>query len=229
MAFFNEFPHTRTYDSDLAWLIKRMKEVLARLDEAIEAVNSIPQKILDALNELINNGSIESLIEAAVAGDIYTSKFTGDINDTDGVAIAKDLRAQVYLQKKSGTLSIEFTAKYANTGIGRGSFLKGSTLDGFYAWIESLIGLENYLDFGYDKNTVITNFASFCQICTDPTESNLGKQPRQYFTMGTNSVRGYGLYGYTGGLIPSGTTNGSTAPYVYRLTIPFVVKPKVTP
>ena len=188
MAFFNEFPHTRTYDSDLAWLIKRMKEVLARLDEAIEAVNSIPQKILDALNELINNGSIESLIEAAVAGDIYTSKFTGDINDTDGVAIAKDLRAQVYLQKKSGTLSIEFTAKYANTGIGRGSFLKGSTLDGFYAWIESLIGLENYLDFGYDKNTVITNFASFCQICTDPTESNLGKQPRQYFTMGIPSV-----------------------------------------
>lgn len=229
MAFFNEFPHTRTYDSDLAWLIKRMKEVLARLDEAIEAVNSIPQKILDALNELINNGAIEDLIEAAVAGDIYTSKFTGDITDTDGVAIAKDLKAQVYLQKKSGTLSIEFNAKYANTAVGRGSFLKGATLDSFYEWIQSLIGDDNYLYFGYDKNTVITDFASFCHICTDPTDSNLGKFPRQYYTLGTNSIRGYGLYGYTSGNVPSGASVGSTAPYVYRLTIPFVVKPKATP
>ena len=27
MSFFFEFPHTRTYDSDLGWLIKTMKEL----------------------------------------------------------------------------------------------------------------------------------------------------------------------------------------------------------
>lgn len=229
MAFFNEFPHTRTYDSDLAWLIKRMKETLSRLDEAIAAVNSIPDKILEALNELINNGSIESLIEAAVAGDIHTATFSGDISDGDGNAIAKDIKAQLYLQKKSGTLSIEFTAKYATTGYGRGSFLSGAVLDSFYEWVQSIIGTENYLYFGYDKNTVLTDFAGFCQICTDPTETNLARIPRQYFTMGTNAIRGYGLYGYTAGTIPTGTTTGTSAPYVYRLTIPFVVKALSTP
>ena len=229
MAFFNEFPHTRTYDSDLAWLIKRMKETLARLDEAIAAVNSIPDKILEALNELINNGSIEDLIETAVAGEIYTETFTGDISDSDNVAIARDIKAQLYLQKKSGNLSIEFGAKYATTAYGRGSFLRGAALDSFYAWVQSIIGDDNYLYFGYDKNTVITDFASFCQICTDPTATTLARAPQQYFTMGTNSVIGYGLYGYTVGAIPTGTTSGTNAPYIYRLTIPFVVKPKVTP
>ena len=34
MSFF-EFPHTRTYDTDLGWLIKHIKTV----DEAIEALN----------------------------------------------------------------------------------------------------------------------------------------------------------------------------------------------
>lgn len=35
MGFFNEFPHTRTYDNDLGWLIKTVKDH----DEAITALN----------------------------------------------------------------------------------------------------------------------------------------------------------------------------------------------
>ena len=47
MAFFNEFPHTRTYDSDLAWLIERMKEILGRMDTL--------ENRMAALEELVNN------------------------------------------------------------------------------------------------------------------------------------------------------------------------------
>lgn len=39
MAFFNEFPHTRTYDNDLGWLIKNVKsydDVIASLNTWIE-------------------------------------------------------------------------------------------------------------------------------------------------------------------------------------------------
>lgn len=32
MAFFNEFPHARTYDDDLGWLIANMKKVIAKVD-----------------------------------------------------------------------------------------------------------------------------------------------------------------------------------------------------
>lgn len=35
MAFFNEFPHTRTYDKDLGWLIKTVKSY----DDTITALN----------------------------------------------------------------------------------------------------------------------------------------------------------------------------------------------
>ena len=35
MGFFNEFPHTRTYDNDLGWIIKRVRSY----DSTIEALN----------------------------------------------------------------------------------------------------------------------------------------------------------------------------------------------
>lgn len=36
MAFFNEFPHTRTYDSDLGWLIKEVKEWAEKYEDLVE-------------------------------------------------------------------------------------------------------------------------------------------------------------------------------------------------
>ena len=75
MAFFNEFPHTRTYDSDLAWLIKRMKEVLSRMDsvearmQALEDLvrdfintANIPELIKQTLQELIDNGTFYTIM-----------------------------------------------------------------------------------------------------------------------------------------------------------------------
>lgn len=79
MAFFNEFPHTRTYDSDLAWLIRRMKEVLSRMDTLenrmkaleelvdnfIESLN-IDEEIKKALRQMILDGAFNQIIEEMV-------------------------------------------------------------------------------------------------------------------------------------------------------------------
>lgn len=60
MAYFNEFPHTRTYDSDLGWLIENVKKL-------IECCNTV-QDAIEALNKFmddINNGNFpESVINA---------------------------------------------------------------------------------------------------------------------------------------------------------------------
>lgn len=40
MAFFNEFPYARTYDSDLGWIIRRIQEVAQIVDEYV-SMNSI--------------------------------------------------------------------------------------------------------------------------------------------------------------------------------------------
>lgn len=52
MAFFNEFPHTRTYDSDLAWLIRRMKEILARMDTLEERMKALEELVDNFINSL---------------------------------------------------------------------------------------------------------------------------------------------------------------------------------
>lgn len=41
MAYFNEFPHTRTYDSDLGWLIKEVKDLYDDYSELIEFKDNI--------------------------------------------------------------------------------------------------------------------------------------------------------------------------------------------
>lgn len=59
MAFF-EFPHTRTYDSDLGWLIKRVNsydEVIAALNEWIET-NTPRIDDLEAFQEALESGDL---------------------------------------------------------------------------------------------------------------------------------------------------------------------------
>lgn len=55
MAFFKEFPFTRYYDTDLAWLIKRMRELWERFDEldkAIEEMHQLKNEILELMTRL---------------------------------------------------------------------------------------------------------------------------------------------------------------------------------
>lgn len=59
MAFF-EFPHTRTYDSDLAWLIKAYKILTGK-------VNNIEQTIDDTINEALQGEELKQLITQMLA------------------------------------------------------------------------------------------------------------------------------------------------------------------
>lgn len=67
MSFF-EFPHTRTYDSDLGWLIKCCKSV----NEAIDALNQwkdeVNPKIEDILKiwTLLESGQLPPAIQDAI-------------------------------------------------------------------------------------------------------------------------------------------------------------------
>lgn len=49
MAFFNEFPHTRTYDSDLGWLIDSVKKLI----KCCEDVTDWKENFQDAYNDLM--------------------------------------------------------------------------------------------------------------------------------------------------------------------------------
>lgn len=59
MAFF-EFPHTRTYDSDLAWLIRAYKILTGK-------VNNIEQTIEDTINEALQGEELKQLITQLIA------------------------------------------------------------------------------------------------------------------------------------------------------------------
>lgn len=89
MSFFYEFPHTHTYDTDLAWLIKRMREVLARMDTVEEKMAAleklvtdfvneanIPQLIKDALQDLVDRGEMDYIIATVLSYD--SGYITGD-------------------------------------------------------------------------------------------------------------------------------------------------------
>lgn len=51
MSFF-EFPHTRTYDSDLGWLIKEMEKLINNYNELVEFMNQHKIEYQEALKEL---------------------------------------------------------------------------------------------------------------------------------------------------------------------------------
>ena len=102
MAFFNEFPHTRTYDSDLAWLIERMKEVLARMDsvearmQALEELVAnfidtldIDEKIKEYLREMLSSGEFLPILIAAI--DDYTPQ----VYDARGLVMSTALGLNV--------------------------------------------------------------------------------------------------------------------------------------
>lgn len=71
MAFFNEFPHTRTYDSDLAWLIRRMKEILARMDSLEERMAALEQLVADFINSLDIEQAIKDALLEMVAQGVF--------------------------------------------------------------------------------------------------------------------------------------------------------------
>lgn len=71
MAFFNEFPFTRTYDSDLGWLIRRIQEVAQIVDEYV-SLNSI--QFADPINWNITSQYPRLTIVLDNQGNAYISR-----------------------------------------------------------------------------------------------------------------------------------------------------------
>ena len=81
MAFFNEFPHTRTYDSDLAWLIKRMKEVLARMDSVEARMKALEDLVRDFIASLDIDQAIRDALEQMIAEGVFNELLTQLFNE----------------------------------------------------------------------------------------------------------------------------------------------------
>lgn len=71
MAFFNEFPHTRTYDSDLGWLIWAMKKLISDWDN-FSNLNSI--KFADPILWTIDRNYEPAMIVLDDDGNGYISR-----------------------------------------------------------------------------------------------------------------------------------------------------------
>lgn len=81
MAFFNEFPHTRTYDSDLAWLIKRMKEVLARMDSVEARMKALEDLVADFIASLDIEQAIKDALQQMIAEGVFDDLLTNLFNN----------------------------------------------------------------------------------------------------------------------------------------------------
>ena len=87
MSFF-EFPHTRTYDSDLGWLIKEMQEVMETVDlqnAKIEAVEQLANDLKDFVNNYFDNldvqTEINNKIDQMVANGTFLSIISPSVNN----------------------------------------------------------------------------------------------------------------------------------------------------
>lgn len=89
MAFF-EFPHTRTYDSDLGWLLKEYKTLKAEYDVLTDCCEDVEDRLaaLESLyNQIMSGNFPESIRNAFVSwmrenaldliGELATSVFFG--------------------------------------------------------------------------------------------------------------------------------------------------------
>ena len=63
MSYVTDFPHTRTYDSDLGFLIKEFKELLEKYGIVEDTLNSI----LGIINTVV----VEEINKALAEGKVY--------------------------------------------------------------------------------------------------------------------------------------------------------------
>ena len=66
MAFF-EFPHTRTYDSDLGWLIKNYESLKKEYDTLVDCCGDVQERLLalESLYDQIMSGNFPETIRNA--------------------------------------------------------------------------------------------------------------------------------------------------------------------
>lgn len=152
MAFFNEFPHTRTYDSDLGWIIVKIKELLVKwgnLEKAWEEFqknfdSELDQTVKDQLTEWLNDGTLASIISQLISELPY-------INIKDYGAVGNGI--------KDDSDAIQAAIKYAESvGCGCIFFPRGRYLisNGFTCTVSIRL-----LGEGIGESLIIANSSNF--------------------------------------------------------------------
>lgn len=147
MAFFNEFPHTRTYDSDLAWLIQRMKEVLARMDSVEERMAALEQLVADFIANLNIEQAIKDaliiMVEEGVFNDLLTQLFSDYSQTINNRLDAQDLAIQnavTNLTQRVDALANSLANYYTKTEIDNKLAGLGQLIDNLDATIVNTAG-----------------------------------------------------------------------------------------
>ena len=96
MAYYNEFPHTRNYDSDLGFLIRRYKELIEKVDGLSEEILRQRKDYTDA--QLANyQRQINALINQIEAD--FTA-FVSTVNNTMDIMRREIAASQTYIDAK---------------------------------------------------------------------------------------------------------------------------------
>lgn len=88
MAFFNEFPHTRTYDSDLGWIIKEIAKLLIEFGNIQDAWKEFIEKFNDKLSDTVIKQLTEWLNDGTLANMLlFTFLKVGHLGSEEGLLV----------------------------------------------------------------------------------------------------------------------------------------------
>ena len=88
MACFNEFPHTRTYDSDLGWIIKEIAKLVIEFGNIQDAWKEFIEKFNDKLSETVIKQLTEWLEDGTLANMLlFTFLKVGHLGSEEGLLV----------------------------------------------------------------------------------------------------------------------------------------------
>lgn len=127
MAFFNEFPFTRTYDSDLGWIIKKIGELLECCDQmqtwkteheaAYQELKTLHDNIMagrfpDTINDAFNNWMRDNA--ADIVGEMVKMVFFGITDDGYFVAYIPDSWNDIIFATTGYDINIDIMPEYGH-------------------------------------------------------------------------------------------------------------------
>lgn len=110
MSYFNEFPHTRTYDSDLGWLISKVTEISTEVKSFVEFQKTIQQGF-DELSEKVN--AWESEIKEFEARITYEIQRQNNNIERQFLQIKADIAAELAAQIADFSARLAAVRSYA--------------------------------------------------------------------------------------------------------------------
>lgn len=106
MSYF-EFPHTRTYDNDLGWLIRHVlqnTENIENLGDTVNVlINNLPEEVRTQLQELIDDGTFTTIIQQLLTNVMPIYDTVADmVNDSDLIVGKYAMTAGYYSRDDGG-------------------------------------------------------------------------------------------------------------------------------